>query len=55
MDGLGGSRGDTGDKDYYSFFSISQWVGGDVIYRNGELGGGTNRGEGKLKYWFEAW
>ena len=48
------NKGNITDKDYYCFFSISQWVGGDVIYRNWEPGGGTNRGEGKLKYQFET-
>lgn len=26
-----------------------------MIYRNWEPGGGSNRGEGKLKYQFETW
>ena len=54
MDGWTGFGIRETDKDYYCFFGISQWVGGDVIYRNWEPGGGTNRGEGKLKYQFET-
>ena len=50
-----GNKGNITDKDYHCFFSISQQVGGDVIYRNWVPGGGTNRGEGKLKYQFETW
>lgn len=36
------------------FSALSQWAGGNVIYRNWEPGGGTSGGEGKLKYQFET-
>lgn len=45
-----GNKGNITDKDYRCFFSISQQVGGGVIYRNWEPVGGTNGGDGKLKY-----
>lgn len=39
--------------DYYCL-GISQWVGGDVIYRNWETEEGFNGGEEILKYQHES-